>query len=101
MSDKKFKPRSISLEDETYNRLKVATRKLGLKSLSELIRKLSDKYLDILTAEEEIPVILRIPMELRGNEQGLRDWFAPRIDAAVKKLGKNEADRVSQTQPNS
>ncbi len=77
---------SISLPLEMQERLDVSAKKMGWNK-SELLRKLITKGLDLVVVdEEEIPVILKIPAELRGQPDALRAWLYQKSDAITKKL---------------
>lgn len=89
MSDKKLKIMSLSVEPDTHDLLKQSAKKMGI-SVSHLIRDLVDKHLNLLVNDgEEIPVILKIPVELKGDEANLRKWLESRIEAIVKALAKS------------
>ena len=53
-------------------------------SVSKIIRDLVEKHLTKDT--DVIPVILKIPVELKGNEEGLNQWLDVKIAAIVKAL---------------
>lgn len=83
---KKLKIMSLSVEPEMQDLLKVSSKKLGL-SVSALVRDLVDKHLDLLVNDgEEIPVILRIPTSLKGDEAALKAWLDARVTAISKAL---------------
>jgi hypothetical protein len=88
MTDKKPKNMSIAIEPEMKTLLSVSAKKLGC-SVSELIRTLVNKHLDLVVNDEEmIPVILKVPSNLKGNTQELQGWFDARVNMIVKKLGE-------------
>lgn len=74
---------SLSMEPEMQELLKKYAKKKAI-SVSKLIRDLVEKFLVI--DEEVVPVILKIPVGLRGNEDGLRKWMDARANAIVKAL---------------
>jgi hypothetical protein len=77
---------SLSVKSEMQDLLKVSAKNTG-KSVSELIRTLVDKCLPLVVQEgNEIPVILKIPVELKHDETGLRDWLTAKMEAIVKKI---------------
>lgn len=78
---------SLSLDSEMYDLVKTSSKKLGHKNVSQMIRDLINKYLDLVVNDnDEIPVILKIPSELKNNEKELKDWLETRTDALVKAL---------------
>ena len=79
---------SISLPLEMQELLDVSAKKMGWNK-SELIRKLIKKGLDLVVVDvEEIPVILKIPADLRGRPEELRTWLYQKSDAITKKLSE-------------
>jgi hypothetical protein len=87
MSDKKFKSMSVSMETEMIELIENASKTLGVKK-SELIRELIEKYLDcVMQNSEKIPVILQIPVDLKGNPVELKKWLDARVDLVIKSLG--------------
>lgn len=86
MSDKKSKIMSLSVEPEMQELLKNSAKKLGY-SVSQLVRDLVDKHLDLLVNDgEKIPVILWVPVNLRDDSEGLRDWLNVKTEAITKAL---------------
>ena len=82
----KLKIMSVSVETELHDKLKVASKTTG-KSVSDLVRSLVDKHLELVVNDgEEIPVILHVPSSLKGESEGLKNWFNTRVDAIVKRL---------------
>lgn len=89
MSVKKTKIMSISADADFQNLLDVSAKKGGFASRSQLLRELVEQHLDLLVNDGDlIPVILKVPSELRGDEQALRSWFSGRIEATIKKLSE-------------
>jgi len=87
MSENKTKIMSLSLDENMYNLIKDSSKKLGHKNVSQMIRELISKYLDLLiNDDDEIPVIIKIPSELVEDKDELRSWLDSRIDAIVKSL---------------
>ncbi|MCK9458338.1 MAG: ribbon-helix-helix protein, CopG family [Proteobacteria bacterium] len=79
---------SISLPLEMQELLDVSAKKMGWNK-SELLRKLITKGLDLVVVDgEEIPVILKIPNELRGQPEVLRKWLYQKSDAITTKLSQ-------------
>ncbi len=69
---KKYASLSVSMPLEVQDKLRDHARRRGM-SVASLIRHLCDHY---LVAEDEIiPVILKIPMKLRGDPAALRGWL--------------------------
>ena len=88
MTDKKPKNMSIAIDPAMKSLLTVSAKTLGC-SVSELIRTLVNKHLDLIISDDEtIPVILKIPVSLRGNAKELQNWFDARVKMIVKKLGE-------------
>lgn len=85
MNDKK-KSMSLSIDPEMQKLLKVSAKKAG-KTVSELVRDLVEKHLGLLVNEgEEIPIIIKVPMQLKQDEVNLRAWLGVKVDAIVKAL---------------
>ena len=77
---------SLSIEPEMQEQLKVSAKKMGW-SVSELIRKLVSKHLDLVANDgDEIPVILRVPADLKGDEEALLTWLTVKSQAIAKAL---------------
>jgi len=74
---------SLSMDPEMQEYIDKCAKKKGV-SRSKLIRDLVDKYL--VTDEDVIPVILKIPASLKGNGDGLQKWLDARAAAIVKAL---------------
>lgn len=73
---------SVSLDPEMHEAIKSASKKLGHKNASQVVRDLISKYLGLLVNEtDEIPVIIRIPGSLVGDEGRLRSWLAAKAEA--------------------
>lgn len=86
MSDKKTKIMSLSVETEMQELLKNSAKRVGV-SVSQLVRDLVEKYLDLVTnSGEEIPVVFQIPANLKGNPVELKKWLDTRTEAVVKAL---------------
>ena len=76
---------SVSLPPAMKQSLADTADRMGM-SVSELIRYLVDKFLPIMDGQDIVPVILKIPSELRRNPKGLKQWLELRVNAIVKKL---------------
>ena len=88
---KKLGIMSLSIEPEIHDLLKKHALEDGV-SVSRLIRDLVEKHLinkDKFTVIEHnddiIPVVLKIPVKLRGDAR-IRDWLKVRCDAIANKL---------------
>jgi len=91
MSENKIKIMSLSLDSEMYELVKSSSKKLGHKNVSQMIRDLISKYLDLLVNDkDEIPVILRVPSNLKESPKELEEWLDTRTQAVIKALVKNE-----------
>ena len=53
-------------------------------TFSKLVRDLVDKYL--VVDESVIPVIIKVPVHLRGNQENLQKWIDAKSTAIVKAL---------------
>lgn len=84
----KSKVISVSIESDMHDSMRIAAKKLGMP-VSELVRNLVDKYMGLLVNDgEEIPVIIKVPATLKGEE--LRNW----LDLKAKAI----ADAIEQPQ---
>lgn len=73
---------SISLDPEMHEAIKAASKKLGHKNASQVVRDLITRYLDLLVNDtDDIPVIIRIPGSLLNDEKGLREWLGAKAEA--------------------
>jgi Arc/MetJ-type ribon-helix-helix transcriptional regulator len=89
MAKKKHEIMSLSMDPDMVEMLNTVSKKMGWNR-SELIRKLVKKHLDLLVNEDEkIPVIIRVPQELRGDEEALRKWLNQKVDGITAALCKN------------
>lgn len=80
---------SLSVTEEVRDLLRVSA-KIKKCSVSGLVRELVDKYLSLIVPEgNKIPVILKIPGELKGKEEELRRWLEIKSNTIVKALNKN------------
>jgi hypothetical protein len=85
--DSKIKIISLSLDPEMHEQIKSSARKLGHKNVSQVIRDLVSKYLGLLVNDsDDIPVILRIPGQLKDNPEALRAWLNQKSEAITKAL---------------
>ncbi len=79
---------SYSMPMEMQLKLKRVKEKKGYKSVSKLIRDLVDKY--VSEDDDVIPVVLKVPAQLRSNADALRQWLTNRVPAVVTALSQNE-----------
>lgn len=88
MTDKKkLKIMSLSVEPEMHDQMKAAARKLGHNNVSQLIRDLVSKYIDLMVNDSgDIPVILRIPPEIQEQPEQLREWLDVKVRAIAQAL---------------
>jgi predicted methyltransferase len=94
---KKHNIMSLSIEPETQEYLKNSAKEQGV-SVSKLVRNLVEKFLmrkDKVTivehSDQYIPVVLKIPSELRGDER-VKTWLMLRAEALGNKLAAKESD---------
>jgi hypothetical protein len=86
-NENKIKIMSLSLDPEMHELIKNSAKKLGHKNVSQLIRDLISKYLDLLVNDaDDTPVIIRIPSELRDDPERLRSWLRIKADAITNAL---------------
>lgn len=87
--DKKTKIVSLSLDPEMHELIKNSSKKLGHKNVSQLVRDLVSKYLDLMVNDkDEIPVILHVPGNLKGNRDGLLEWLNRKSAAIAEALSQ-------------
>lgn len=73
---------SLSLDLETHEAIKVASKKLGHKNASQVVRDLISKYLCLLVNDtDDISVIIRIPGDVARDERRLREWLGAKAEA--------------------
>jgi Arc/MetJ-type ribon-helix-helix transcriptional regulator len=85
---------SYSMPLEMQEKLKRVKTKKGYKSVSKLIRDLVDKY--VFEDDDIVPVVLKVPAQLRGNPEALRQWLTNRLPTVVASLSQNEIKAESQ-----
>lgn len=86
MAKRNVKIMSLSVTPEIQQKLKLASKKMKM-SISELVRELTEKHLNLIVNDgDEIPVILKIPTSLKGNEEELRKWLNIRVEAIINKI---------------
>lgn len=90
---KEIKIMSLSLDPEMHELIKNSAKKLGHKNVSQLIRDLVSKYLDLLVNDaDDVPVILRIPNHLKDNTDELRAWLHQKSEAITYALTKDNGN---------
>jgi Arc/MetJ-type ribon-helix-helix transcriptional regulator len=78
---------SISLDPEMHEAIKSASNKLGHKNASQVVRDLISKYLGLLVNEaDDVPVIIRVPGDILGDEERLRAWLTSKAEAIADAL---------------
>lgn len=75
---------SLSVPQEMQDQLKKYAKKKNT-SVSKLMRDMVEKY--IVIDDEVVPVILRVPGHLKGNEEGLNQWLQVKVAAISRALG--------------
>jgi len=81
--NKKSNIMSLSVDPEIQERLKRVARRRDV-SVSKLIRDMVDKFLN---DEDNVDmVVLKVPKDLKENQEGLRSWLNARFDSVAAKL---------------
>jgi hypothetical protein len=62
--------------------LEAVAKKKGV-TVSELVFDLVSKH---LPSDQEFPIIIRVPKNLKGNEEELRKWLMPKVEGIIKAL---------------
>lgn len=84
---------SLSIDKELQSLL-TKTAKENSISRSELIRNLVTKF--VISGKkttvvehdtDHVPVVLKIPVSLKGNPEGLKSWLDQKVEILVNKLG--------------
>ncbi len=87
MKENKTKIISISLDSEIHNLIKNSAKKLGHKNVSQLIRDLISKYLNLMINDnDEIPIVIKVPNDLKNEK--LKEWLYKKSDAICEALSK-------------
>lgn len=81
---KKANIMSLSLDQDTQDKLKCHAKQKTNGNVSKLIRDLSDKYL--VVEDDVIPVILKVPLHLKGDADNLKQWLDVKVGGIVKAL---------------
>ncbi|MHA1948702.1 MAG: hypothetical protein ACW99G_03050 [Candidatus Thorarchaeota archaeon] len=86
----KKKVMSLSIDPDLHEKLKIAKKRSGYDSVSAILCDLATRHLDLVVKNgDEIPVILRVPSELRGDGEALQEWFSKKTKAIVESLSKS------------
>lgn len=75
---------SLSLDLDTQDKLRLHAKQKTNGNVSKLIREMVDKYL--VVEDNVIPVILKIPIDLKGDHDNLQRWLEAKTQAVVKAL---------------
>jgi hypothetical protein len=87
MPENKLKIMSLSLEPDMYDLVKTSAKKMGHKNVSQMIRDLISKYLDLLVNEkDETSVIIRVPNSLLEDKKELGNWMSIKAKAITEAL---------------
>lgn len=86
MTTKKNNIMSLSLDPDTQDKLRLHAKQKTNGNVSKLIRDMVDKFLVI--EDDVIPVILRIPIHLKGDQENLKTWLDSRVNAVINALSK-------------
>ncbi len=84
MTTKKNNIMSLSLDPDTQDKLRLHAKQKTNGNVSKLIREMVEKF--IVVEDDVIPVILRIPIDLKGDQENLQKWLGARMQAVVKAL---------------
>ena len=74
----------MSLDLKTHEKLVLHAKQKTSGNVSKLIRELVDKYLVI--EDDVIPVILKIPMQYKGDADNLKQWLDVKVGGIVNAL---------------
>jgi precorrin-2 methylase len=75
---------SLSLDPDIQEKLRFHAKQKTNGNVSKLIREIAEKYLVI--DDDVIPVILKVPIQLKGDKENLQKWFELKTQAIVKAL---------------
>ena len=87
---KKQNVMSMSMEPDLQAIIRLHAKKRRVSN-SKIIRDLVEKYLH--NEDEVVPVILKVPVSLRGDPEALEKWFSQRLDIIIKTLGAKVNDQ--------
>lgn len=75
---------SLSLDPEIQEKLRLYAKQKTEGNVSKLVRFLADKYL--IEEDTVIPVILKIPVHLKGDQENLKKWLDLKVQGIVNAL---------------
>lgn len=84
MATKKNNIMSLSLDPDTQDKLRLHAKQKTNGNVSKLIREMVEKFL--VLEDDVIPVILRIPIHLKGDSENLKTWLETKLQAVHKVL---------------
>jgi hypothetical protein len=84
MANKKNNIMSLSLDPDTQDKLRLHAKQKTNGNVSKLIREMVEKFL--VLEDDVIPVILRIPIHLKGDSDNLKTWLETKMQAVHKVL---------------
>jgi hypothetical protein len=88
----KKKVMSLSIDPELHEELKIAKKRSGYDSVSAILCDLAERHLDLVVKNgDEIPIILRVPSELRDNKEGLEEWLSVKTAAIINSLAPTKS----------
>ncbi len=82
--NKKSAVMSLSLDHDIQEKLSLHAKQRTNGNVSKLIREIIEKYLVI--DDKVIPVMLKVPVHLKGDKDNLKQWFDARIPGIVSAL---------------
>lgn len=84
MANKKTNIMSLSLDPDTQDKLRSYAKQKTNGNVSKLIRDMVEKFL--VPEDDIIPVILRVPIHLKGDAENLKTWLDTKMQAVHKVL---------------
>jgi hypothetical protein len=75
---------SLSLDPEIQEKLRLHAKQRTEGNVSKLVRFLAEKYL--IEDDSVIPVILKIPIDLKGDQENLKKWLDTKVQGIVSAL---------------
>ena len=75
---------SLSLDPEIQEKLRLYAKQKTEGNVSKLVRYLAEKYL--IEEDTIIPVILKIPVQLKGDQENLKKWLDLKVQGIVNAL---------------
>jgi len=74
---------SFAIEPQLQEKLKSHAKSKGI-SASQCVRELIEKF--VMDDDTIVPVVLKVPVELKGDKEALEQWLEVRKSAIVEKL---------------